>query len=271
MRKVCRYSLYAFLCIFLFAALLYVDFLNFCRKSVPVLAYHRVTTNKDIYSMPPEIFEEQMKYLRMKGYNSISLNEYIAGRKEGTAAFDRNIVITFDDGYSDNNRVAMPIMKKYGYTGTVFIAIKYMAWPGYVTWEDVVSLKKNGWEIGSHTYNHVALADCTNESLEKELKDSKAFLNNFDESFNVNTLAYPFGSYNEEAFSALERNGYVAAVTGFDGVNTMDTPSYQLYRVNIFNDGRSVGMFAKRLTWAQIMGWARSWGIDPIEIRALLQ
>ena len=263
------------LCVFGFlivvSAALYADFVNFCNRSVPVFAYHRITTNKDIYSMPPDTFEAQMKYLHDKGYRSISLNEYVAKREKEPDAFNKNFVITFDDGYCDNNRVAMPIMKKYDYTGTIFIAIKYMAWPGYVTWQDVVSLKENGWEIGSHTYNHVALAKATPEELEAELKNSKEFLNKFDPDFNVNTIAYPFGSYNDDVYNALARNGYIAAVTGIDGVNTVDTPAYQLYRVNIFNDGKDVKMFAKRLLWAQLSGWTKSHGIDITKVRRFLQ
>ena len=250
-------------------AFLYADFMNFCKHSVPVFAYHRITMNKDIYSMPAEIFEGQMQYLHKRGYKSISLNEYVKRREMGDDAFDKNFVVTFDDGYSDNHRVAMPIMKKYGYTGTVFIAIKFMAWPGYVTWQDVWGLEEGGWEIGSHTYNHVALAKCSPEELEYELKTSKDFLNNFEPKFNVNTLAYPFGSYNEKVYSSLEANGYVAAVTGIDGVNTAETPVYQLYRVNVFNDGNDVGMFARRLIWAQLSSWARSYGLDITHARGL--
>ena len=263
------------LCVFGFLVVvgiaLYADFAKFCSRSVPVFAYHRITTNKDIHSMPPDTFEAQMKYLHDNGYKSISLNEFVNKREMGSDAFNKNFVITFDDGYCDNNRVAMPIMKKYGYTGTVFIAIKYMAWPGYVTWQDVVSLKENGWEIGSHTYNHVALAKATPEELDAELKNSKEFLNKFDPSFNVNTIAYPFGSYNEDVYSALSKNGYVAAATGIDGVNTAETPAYQLYRVNIFNDGKDVKMFAKRLLWAQLSSWTRSHGIDITQARRFLQ
>ena len=55
------------LCVFGFFVVigtaLYADFVKFCNHSVPVFAYHRITTNKDIYSMPPDVFESQMKYL----------------------------------------------------------------------------------------------------------------------------------------------------------------------------------------------------------------
>ena len=219
------------------------------------------------WRVKPEDFEKQMNWFYKNNWKSFTISELI----ELDKIPEKSFVITFDDGYCDNNRVAMPIMKKYDYTGTIFIAIKYMAWPGYVTWQDVVSLKENGWEIGSHTYNHVALAKATPEELEVELKNSKEFLNKFDPDFKVNTIAYPFGSYNDDVYSALARNGYVAAVTGIDGVNTVDTPTYQLYRVNIFNDGKDVKMFAKRLLWAQLSGWTKSHGIDITKARRFLQ
>ena len=37
---------------------------------------------------------------------------------------DKPIVITFDDGYKDNHDFAYPIMKEYGYTGTIFVVSK---------------------------------------------------------------------------------------------------------------------------------------------------
>lgn len=250
---------------------LYADFTDFCNHSVPVFAYHRVMDRTDTYSVKPEIFEKHMQYLAKRGYTSISINEFMQKRAEGDDAFYKNFVLTFDDGYEDNNTNAMPIMKKYGYTGTIFVAIKFMGWQGYVTWQDLESLKNNGWEIGSHTYNHVALSQCSAEELDREIKSSKDFLNAFDASYKVNTMAYPFGGYDDKVYASLERNGYIAAVTGVDGVNVYTTPPYQLYRVNVFHDDNNPKMFARRLLWSQLSSWARARGMDITVIRKWLQ
>lgn len=249
---------------------LYWDFHNYQKHSVPVLAYHRVLDADDIYSMPPDEFDQQMAYLKEQGYTTISLENFVQKCKTGDEKqFSKNIVITFDDGYDDNNKNAMPIMKKYGYTGTIFVAVKYMAWPGYVNWQDLRSLQKAGWEIGSHTFNHVELAKCSKETTEKEIGESRAFLEGFIKNqFKINTLAYPFGSYNDKVFEALAKNSYVAAVTGRDGVNVVTSNPYELYRVNIFHDKLGLKGFKKRLLRAQAFSWLRSWGIEPTSFLA---
>ena len=74
MSRVVKIVLYVFGFLAVIGMALYADFVNFCNHTVPVFAYHRITTNKDIYSMPPDVFDAQMKYLHDKGYKSISLN-----------------------------------------------------------------------------------------------------------------------------------------------------------------------------------------------------
>ena len=50
------------------------DFPRFCEESVPIFAYHRVEPgHDDPYTMPPEAFEEQMKYLKDEGWKTITL------------------------------------------------------------------------------------------------------------------------------------------------------------------------------------------------------
>ncbi|MEG1345515.1 MAG: polysaccharide deacetylase family protein, partial [Acidaminococcaceae bacterium] len=217
-------------------------------------------------SMPPQEFEKQMQYLSDCGYKSLTLRQYAQLRQDPEHTFDNNIVVTFDDGYDDNRWAAMPIMQKYGYTGTIFVAIKFMAWPGYVTWQDLWALQDGGWEIASHTYNHIALGKCGAEELNEELATSRSFLNNMDKRFDVKTLAYPFGSYNDKVYQALRDNGYIAAVTGVDGVNTDKTPLLKLYRVNIFHDSNGMNGFKQRIARAQLSSWLRSYGIDFVKI-----
>ena len=270
MSKILKNILVVCIVMFSLLGILYYDFNEFCKRSVPIFAYHKVVGDNNLYSISPDIFEKQMQYLHEKGYTTISLSEYVNRREQGNDAFNKNCIITFDDGYANNNSAARPIMDKYGYKGTIFVAIKFMAWPGYVTWMDLWDLKTDGWEIGSHTYNHVSLNDCTPEQLRYEIKESKNFINNFDPGFKVNTMAYPFGSYNDDIGQVLKENNYIAAVTGIDGVNVADTPIYELYRVNIFNDSNNFKMFKKRLLWSQLSSWTRSHGLDITKLREIL-
>ena len=63
-------------------------------------------------------FEFQLKWLMENG-SIVSLDEAIA--RAGEPDSHRLFVLTFDDGYEDNFRVALPIMRRLGAPATVFV------------------------------------------------------------------------------------------------------------------------------------------------------
>ena len=101
---------------------------KFIGKQIPVLAYHRVLpdfaeTETPMYSVLPEQFGEQMKYLADHGFKSLSLDEYdeiVRGEREVP---ERAVMITFDDGYADIYSIAMPIAKYYCLKLNVFLVL----------------------------------------------------------------------------------------------------------------------------------------------------
>src|SRR5262245_45871507 len=95
---------------------------------VPILMYHYISaspsaTDRIRYglSVPPEMFEAQLRLLSNHGYNTITLRELYEYLAIGTALPDNPIVLTFDDGYVDNYTNAFPLLQKYGMRGTFFI------------------------------------------------------------------------------------------------------------------------------------------------------
>lgn len=239
---------------------LYISFQNFKENSVPIFEYHRVENINNTYTIKVKAFEKQMKYLHSLNYKSISVKELAQELKKKTPNLKNKMVLTFDDGYVDNLNQAAPIMNKYGYKGTIFVAIKFMAWPGYVTWQDLISLQNKGWEIGSHSWNHIHLDKLNDNQLKKELFDSKLFLETFiPNTFKeVDTFAYPNGIYNEKAIVALKKYGYIAAVSGNRGVNTNNTNLYKLNRINVYQAENDLFKFKLKLKLAQFTSWIKS-------------
>ncbi|WP_022670287.1 polysaccharide deacetylase family protein [Hippea alviniae] len=91
------------------------------QTSVPVLLYHHINYDDDVLSIPPELFEEHLKFLKSEGYVSITkeqLGEYLeTGKKD----WDKAVLITFDDGYLDTWVHAYPLLKKYGFNAILFL------------------------------------------------------------------------------------------------------------------------------------------------------
>lgn len=91
------------------------------NSSVPVLLYHHINYDDDIMSVSPELFEEQLKFLKSEGYVSIGAQELAEFMTTGKKEFKKAVVITIDDGYLDTWVYAYPLLKKYGFKAIAFI------------------------------------------------------------------------------------------------------------------------------------------------------
>ena len=88
-----------------------------------VLIYHRVLPAPDPL-LPDEpdaaIFEAQLELIT-RNFNVLPLREAARRLKDGTLP-RRAVCITFDDGYSNNHDIALPILKSRQVPATVFVA-----------------------------------------------------------------------------------------------------------------------------------------------------
>jgi peptidoglycan/xylan/chitin deacetylase (PgdA/CDA1 family) len=193
--------------------------------------YHSISNPEDPFPHPyyetrtsPRVFEEQMKFLHENGYSSIKLSE-LPDATEKVHGGRRPLVITFDDGYKDFLVNAFPIMNKYGFTATVFLATGMLGSRSstfggkeLLDWSDVRELRKRGVIFGSHTVNHRILKKLAFEELEAEIGKSKieieSRLGEPVESFSY-PYAFPEGrvDFLVEYFRILNKYGFVYAVT----------------------------------------------------------
>ena len=92
-----------------------------------ILIFHRVLSARDPL-VPEEIdaprFDQICRWLKAS-FNVLPLDAAVASLKAGTLP-QRAACITFDDGYADNFRVAMPILQQQGLTATFFIATGFL-------------------------------------------------------------------------------------------------------------------------------------------------
>jgi peptidoglycan/xylan/chitin deacetylase (PgdA/CDA1 family) len=111
-------------------------------------------------------------------------------------ANDKAVILTFDDGYKSQYTNAKPILDKYGYKATFYIVCDYVGGgEGQVhpnarmTWEDIISLYNEGYDIGSHTMSHDDLDSMSDKGIEYEVGGSKECL--FGHGINPTSFAYP--------------------------------------------------------------------------------
>ncbi len=223
-------------------------------QTVPILCYHRFARSCDSpLCMPADIFEQQLRYLKENGYRVIGpemLAEFLDYRK----AIPKNaVMISIDDGYRSVYDVAYPLLKKYGFTATLFIYIDYVGVSSQaITWEQLRELKRDGFYIGSHSVAH---SDLSNQQkgednqtylarLKREIFRSKQII---DEKLGQDTLifSYPFGRQNQTVASMAQQAGYKVAVTVDRGGNPFFADPFLLNRDQILK--RDMDRFASRL------------------------
>ena len=87
--------------------------MNLIDSSAVVLLYHRVTELNDdhqLLAVRPSNFYQQIEYLK-KNYNVLPIEEFCHILKRKRKFPRGSIIITFDDGYSDNYTTAMPMLE----------------------------------------------------------------------------------------------------------------------------------------------------------------
>lgn len=92
------------------------------ERKVLVLLYHRVADlDADPWALgvSPSHFAEQLAVVRQRGY-PLRLQDAVGALLDGTLP-RRSVVITFDDGYTDNLYGAKPALERYDVPATVFV------------------------------------------------------------------------------------------------------------------------------------------------------
>jgi len=112
--------------------------LNFAGpRSLSVLLYHRVLAEHDpLLPAEPDAahFEARMRWVK-ENFNVLALPEAVQRLREDSLP-KRALVITFDDGYADNYRIALPILQRLHLPATFFIATGFL--DGGCMFNDVV-------------------------------------------------------------------------------------------------------------------------------------
>ena len=201
-------------------------------SGIIVLAYHHFveSTEKENYYKDNEYvmdinkFEEQLKYLKRKEYIPITskdLIEYINNEKELP---EKSVLITIDDGNISSYNLALPLLEKYEFTsinfviGSRIVPITPKKEEGKLQFlgeDKLIEIKEKhkSMEIGSHSYNlhrtiegNSPIHVLSEEELIEDLNKSKEFITS-------NVYCYPFGSYNDKMYKALEETNFDLAFT----------------------------------------------------------
>jgi len=111
--------------------------LNAAKRKLSILIYHRVMDKFEPLragEIMKDDFDWQVELLS-RYYTVLPLSEAISHLQNNTLPA-RAVCITFDDGYADNESIALPILKRHNACATFFVATDYLN-GGYM-WNDKV-------------------------------------------------------------------------------------------------------------------------------------
>jgi peptidoglycan/xylan/chitin deacetylase (PgdA/CDA1 family) len=111
------------------------------NRSLPLIVYYHSVHGPDddiswchepSLSMPVELFQEQIEYLR-RHYTVVSLEEAVA------VADPRVVAITFDDGYRGVYQNAFPILRAHRLPATVFLVSDFVGSRSVLWWDQLLA------------------------------------------------------------------------------------------------------------------------------------
>ena len=204
---------------------------------VPVLMYHVIASAPSSAQLPelyvdPKTFDRQMEWLKGQGYQGVSLNQVYDAWFKGAELPEKPVVVSFDDGYRSQYVYARPELRKLGWPGVLSAIAGRIGQPGAELSDAMVrNLIDNGWELDSHTINHVDVSQASGAQLQDEVAGSRKML---QQRFHqpVNFFCYPSGRYDDQAIQAVRDAGYLGATTTDEGLASK-SEMFTLKRVRV--------------------------------------
>jgi len=238
------------------------------EANVPIIMYHLVTENSRYigkYGIRPSQLEEDLKYLRDNGYNTVVMQDLIDFVVDGKRLPANPVVLTFDDGNSSDYKYLFPLLKQYEMKAVICIigsAVDKMTeehakypkgrYPN-LNWAQVVEMHESGLlEVQSHGYNVHGKAGSGRLKRESEgeyhsrLAADLTKLQGLCEEhlgYKPNTFCYPLGVISKESRAVLEELGFVASLSCQEGINVITYEDKAcLFKLNRNNrpSGRSI-------------------------------
>lgn len=230
---------------------------------LPILMYHNVSVEngKDL-TISVDNLEKQFKYLSENNYKCFYLKELLQVNQlpEG-----RNIVITFDDAYVSQMRLALPLLRKYKLKATFFAPLNFLgktdAWNTssleIMDVEQLRSLDPKIVELGFHSFYHKKYTELSNPEIEADTRRCLEFVSENKLNFSP-VLAYPYGKFPKEKEhnkifnKILEQNGIQLGLRIGNRVNRFPFKKpYEVERIDVKGDW-SLLKFKQKIRFGKI-------------------
>lgn len=191
------------------------------QNTVRILMYHMVLPEKESFKndmiVTQENLDRQLAYIKEK-YHCVFFREL-----ENSKDIPQKIILTFDDGYLNNKKYLLPVLKKYGLKATIFIPTQLIAEQeiradrSLMTFEEIRNLDEEYIEIALHSHQHKNYSEMSLAEAQQDIQANISRLTQEKIRF-TKVLAYPYGKFptkkkaQKAFFTILKDHGIWAAL-----------------------------------------------------------
>lgn len=185
---------------------------------IPILVYHSVrpyypgiTDLVKEFTVPPDIFDDQLRYLRDNGFTAVTISDLDKALLYGAPLPPKPFLITLDDGWRNQYSYAFPVLKKYADPAVFYVYSGVIDKKVFLTWDELREMASSSMTIGGHTESHPELPKVPGtDSLIREISGSRKTIA-ARLSRDIADFAYPYGEYDNRVVQAVKDAGYTSA------------------------------------------------------------
>ena len=197
------------------------------KKKIPILMYHSISQHASRkfrpFAVSTTLFADHMAYLHLNAYTPITVTQFIDARARGGAGLlERPVILTFDDGFADFYTGAFPVLQRYGFSATLYVATAFVngtsrwlqregeANRPMITWDQLTEISAGGIECGGHSHRHPQLDTLSLSIVRDEIVQCKRLLEQHLGQ-EVPSFAYPYGYHTAAIKKLIREVGYTSA------------------------------------------------------------
>lgn len=185
--------------------------------AVPILLYHHLgdpppgERHASLW-VTPRRFRAHLEALDRAGFHAVTLARVWDAWRGGRPLPARPVVLTFDDGFAEQDAIARPALARHGWRGVLNLQLNHVDVRGGLSRAALRRLVAAGWEVDDHSATHPDLTKVSAARLRAEVTASRA---TFRRTLGIDPMffCYPYGKADARVRAAVRAAGFLAATT----------------------------------------------------------
>lgn len=188
--------------------------------SFVALMYHRFgEDNIPSTNIRMEQFRAHLEYLQEGDFQVIDIQQAYDFLTRGTELPEKAVLITVDDAYLSVYEEAFPLLQKYNFPFTVFVATDPVdqGLAGYMNWEQMREMQTAGVSFANHSATHNSLlmrreSESRRDWLARVEADIDKSMGRLNQELSPvsGMFAYPYGEYDVRTSNLLQKKDYIS-------------------------------------------------------------